>query len=211
MALTTLATLGIIAGATVGIVQGVQAGIQAEQQADIAEFNQKLALRNAEQANINAAAAEKRANAAAEAEQNEYARKEQLAREEAARTLALNRALMGESGVEASAGSSLLVTLDNVINGELNALEVRREGLNRAEQIRYQGQLSAFENRLQAASYKGEAKNYSMQKKAYKQNALYSYLVGAPMQGVSSGIGMMGTFAAAGMLKEGKAGGTSNG
>lgn len=197
-----LGIAAIVVGATAGIVKAVESGIQQQQQADIAEFNQKLALRNAEQANLNAAAAEKRANAAAEAEQNEYARKEQLAREQARKQMALNAALMGASGVESTSGSSLLVTVDNAIAAELNALEVRREGQNRADQIRYEGALNAFENRMQAASFMGEAENYKMQKKMHKQNALYQYTAGTTMGAISGAISGGINAAGAGAFKK---------
>jgi hypothetical protein len=195
-AITLAITAGVVAAA-VGTVGGVMAAEQQQQQADIADFNQKLALRNAEQANLNAAAAEKRANAAAEAEANEYARKEQLAREQARKQMALNAALMGASGVESTSGSSLLVTVDNAIAAELNALEVRREGDNKEEQIRYQGQLNAFENRMKAASFMGEAANYRMQKKAHKTNAAWQYAtapVSGLMDGVKTGVSVYGAM-----------------
>jgi hypothetical protein len=185
--LTTIAITAAVVAATATTVGGIMAAEQQQQQADIAEFNQKLALRNAEQANLNAAAAEKRANAAAEAEQNEYARKEQLAREQARKQMALNAALMGASGVESTSGSSLLVTVDNAIAAELNALEVRREGQNRADQIRYEGALNAFENRMQAASFMGEASNYKMQKKAAKTNKAWT-IAATPVNALASGL-----------------------
>lgn len=172
--------------ATGATLSGIAAAEARQQEADIAEFNSKLALRNAEQANINAAAAEKRANAAAEAEENEYARKEQLAREEARKQMAINASIMGASGVESTSGSSLLLTVDNAIAAELNALEVRREGQNRADQIRYEGQLNAFENRMKAASFMGESTNYQLQKKAAKTNKAWT-LAMTPVDAVSSG------------------------
>lgn len=196
IATSTAIALGVgVLVATAATLGGIAAAEQQQQQADIAAFNQKLALRNAEQANLNAAAAERRANAAAEAEQNEYARKEQLAREEARRQMAINASIMGASGVESTSGSSLLVTVDNAIAAELNAMEVRREGQNRADQIRYEGQLNAFENRMQAASFMGEAANYKMQKKTAKTNKAWTIAttpVNAFASGVSAGISAYG-------------------
>lgn len=164
------------------ITSGYQSATAA---ADIARYNQRLAIRNAEQENINAAAATARANAAAEAETAEYARKEQLEREKNAKLRAYNIAVQGYSGMASDQGSSLLVNIDNAINAELNALDVRRIGQNEVNNIRYEGELNAFQHRLNAAQYLGEAENYRQQRKSIlssRNSQLWSGVASAPFQ-----------------------------
>lgn len=177
-------------GAAGSIVGGVMSYQDSQNQADIADFNAKLAQRNAEQANLNAAASEARANSAADAEQNEYMRKEQLAREESAKRRSLNLAIAGESGVSATGGSSLLVNVDNAVNEELNALDIRRVGENSANNIRYQGQLNAFEQRLQSQSYMGEAQGYKMQSQSIRSNGMNSLLYGSTIGAITESVKM---------------------
>lgn len=165
-----------------GITSGYQSATAA---ADIARYNQRLAIRNAEQENINAAAAQARANAAAEAEAAEYARKEQLKREENARKRAYNLAVQGYSGMASDQGSSLLVNVDNAINAELDALDIRRIGQNEVSNIRYQGELNAFEHRLRQTQYLAEAENYRQQRKSIlssRSSQLWGGVVSAPFQ-----------------------------
>lgn len=136
----------------------------------MARFNQQMAERNAAQENINAAAAQARANAAAEAEAAEYARKEQLEREKNAKLRGYNLAVQGYSGMASDQGSSLLVNIDNAVNAELGALDIRRIGENAANNIRYEGELNAFQHRLNATQYLGEAANYKLQRNNLRAN-----------------------------------------
>ena len=186
--------IGIAVGTAVaagGMTTAISSGVQAQQQADIEEFNAKLAQRNAEQANANAAAQEENANRSAEAQMAETRRAEQIERENARRRRSINAAIAGSSGLEQQSGSSLLVAMDNAVTDELNALEVRRQGQVKADQIIYQGQLNAFDQRLAARGYQGEALNHRLQSNAYSRSVTPTILGGslnALGSGVASGV-----------------------
>ena len=166
--------VGGVVGSLVGIVSGIAGGVAGyynnQAQEDMARFNQQMAERNAAQENINAAAAQARANAAAEAEAAEYARKEQLEREKNAKLRGYNLAVQGYSGMASDQGSSLLVNIDNAVNAELGALDIRRIGENAVNNIRYEGELNAFQHRLNATQYLGEAANYKLQRNNLRTN-----------------------------------------
>ncbi len=191
--LTALIVTGVALGIAGAVTGGISGAVQAKQQAEIAEFNEKLALRNAEQANANAAAAENNAARAAEAQMAETRRAEQIAREKARQKKALNSAWGGMSGTEFTSGSSLLVAIDDAVTDELNALEIRRQGKDQADQIIYSGKLNAFDQRLQAKSFQGEATNYKMQSKAYKDAAPYQ-TTGTILSGVGSSLSALSTL-----------------
>ena len=166
--------VGGVVGSLVGIASGIAGGFadyyNNQAQEDMARFNQQMAERNAAQENINAAAAQARANAAAEAEAAEYARKEQLEREKNAKLRGYNLAVQGYSGMASDQGSSLLVNIDNAVNAELGALDIRRIGENAVNNIRYEGELNAFQHRLNATQYLGEAANYKLQRNNLRAN-----------------------------------------
>ena len=168
MGVLALAIAGAVVGITVGTIETVNNYQQSKAQEDMARFNQRMAERNAAQENINAAAAQARANAAAEAEAAEYARKEQLEREKNAKLRGYNLAVQGYSGMASDQGSSLLVNIDNAVNAELGALDIRRIGENAVNNIRYEGELNAFQHRLNATQYLGEAANYKAQKNSIR-------------------------------------------
>lgn len=193
MGLTALVIAGAVVGIAVGTVGTIGSAVQAQQQKNMAKFNQRMAERNAAQENINAAAAQARANAAAEAEAAEYARKEQLEREKNAKLRGYNLAAQGYSGMASDQGSSLLVNIDNAVNAELSALDIRRIGQNEAANIRYEGELNAFQHRLNTTQYLGEAANYEMQKKAISSQQGWQLAgdiigtVGKGIQGAAAG------------------------
>lgn len=195
MGLTAI-VLGVVgasvaAATATAVTTAVGGYMQAQQQADMFDYNAKLAARNAEQENLNAAAAQARAAAAADVEQQEYLRKEQLEREKNAKLRSYNLAVAGESGVGSDSGSSLLVAVDNAVNGEINALDIRRVGENSANNIRYQGELNAFEHRLNASRYSAESSMLSSQASAVSSSgtgSLISGLATAPLSGASAGL-----------------------
>ena len=168
--------VGSLAAITGSIVGGVADYYNNQAQEDMSRFNQQMAERNAAQENINAAAAQARANAAAEAEAAEYARKEQLEREKNAKLRGYNLAVQGYSGMASDQGSSLLVNIDNAVNAELGALDIRRIGENAANNIRYEGELNAFQHRLNATQYLGEAANYKLQYNNARANKIGSLM-----------------------------------
>ena len=135
--------------------------------------------------------AQARAAAAADAEQQEYLRREQLEREQNAKLRSYNLAVAGESGVGSDSGSSLLVAVDNAVNGEINALDIRRVGENSANNIRYQGELNAFEHRLNASRYSAESSMLSAQSSAVESSGKYGLITGlatAPVSGTLAGV-----------------------
>lgn len=186
-----LGVVGAAVATATAVTTAVGGYMQAQQQADMLDYNSKLAARNAEQENLNAAAAQARAAAAADAEQQEYMRKEQLEREQNAKLRSYNLAVAGESGVGSDSGSSLLVAVDNAVNGEINALDIRRIGENSANNIRYQGELNAFEHRLNASRYSAESSMLSAQSSAVESSGKYGLITGlatAPVSGTLAGV-----------------------
>lgn len=184
-----LGVVGAAVATATAVTTAVGGYMQAQQQADMLDYNSKLAARNAEQENLNAAAAQ--ARAAADAEQQEYLRKEQLEREQNAKLRSYNLAVAGESGVGSDSGSSLLVAVDNAVNGEINALDIRRIGENSANNIRYQGELNAFEHRLNASRYSAESSMLSAQSSAVESSGKYGLITGlatAPVSGTLAGV-----------------------
>ena len=186
-----LGVVGAAVATATAVTSAVGGYMQAQQQADMLDYNSKLAARNAEQENLNAAVAQARAAAAADAEQQEYLRKEQLEREQNAKLRSYNLAVAGESGVGSDSGSSLLVAVDNAVNGEINALDIRRIGENSANNIRYQGELNAFEHRLNASRYSAESSMLSAQSSAVESSGKYGLITGlatAPVSGTLAGV-----------------------
>lgn len=186
-----LGVVGAAVATATAVTTAVGGYMQAQQQADMLDYNSKLAARNAEQENLNAAAAQARAAAAADAEQQEYLRKEQLEREQNAKLRSYNLAVAGESGVGSDSGSSLLVAVDNAVNGEINALDIRRIGENSANNIRYQGELNAFEHRLNASRYSAESSMLSARSSAVESSGKYGLITGlatAPVSGTLAGV-----------------------
>lgn len=117
----TALALSIALGATMGIVGGVQAQQAAEYNADSAEAQ---AQAQQQLMDYNAKMAEREAGYATD----EARRQEQLQRRENSRLLSAQRSLYGKSGVLLTEGTPLAVLGDSAANGELAALEVRRQG-----------------------------------------------------------------------------------
>ena len=200
MGVGALMVAGAVVGGLAGLATGTMSTIanyqQNSAQEDMAKFNKRMAKRNAQQENINAASATARANAAAEAEAAEYARKEQLEREKNAKLRGYNLAVQGYSGMASDQGSSLLVNIDNAVNAELGALDIRRIGENAANNIRYEGELNAFQHRLNAAQYLGEAANYKIQQNSILSQRSWQLTgdiigtVGSMLKGAAKGASM---------------------
>lgn len=146
MGLETAALIGSIGASVIGGAASVAGGImnynQQNQQADaqekafeaeqqnaqnIAEYNAKLAERQAQETEAEAAEREKRA------------------RIEGERRLATQRAFYGKSGAALSTGSPLAVLGETAVNNEMTALEVRREGVIAANDLRSQGQMYEYQ------------------------------------------------------------------
>lgn len=128
MAVTTSAIISAavaLAGTAVGTATAVQ---QAENQRQQADYQSKLASRNAQQAEVSA----QEADEAARQERREGYEAAQVKRQEAARIIGAQRAQTGASGAQTDAGSALDKNLDTAEKGELDALATEQQGQSRA-------------------------------------------------------------------------------
>lgn len=135
-----------LAGAAAGTVSAVQ---QAENRNRQAEYQSKLAARNAQQAEQSAQAADE----ATRQEKRSGYEASQAKRQEAARIISSQRAQTGASGAQADAGSTLDLNLDTAEKGELDALSAQRQGQDNA----YSQQLKAWNLRNQSVESSANA------------------------------------------------------
>lgn len=127
MALSTTAALTLIgAGSAVSALGAIQQGRAA-----------------AAQARFQAAVQEQQATR----EQQLAEQREQDFRRRQSREMASRRAILGASGVEASAGSPLLVSEDFAGETELQALRIRNQGEVTATRLEQQAQLTRMQGR----------------------------------------------------------------
>lgn len=130
----------VIAGivvAAIGVAVSAAAAVNAAQQQEAAaKFNKKIA--------------ENAATAASQAAQaNAASRREQIRR-----VLAQQRADIGGSGVQDTAGSPLLVQIDSAKQGELDALKIEHGGTQQALAFETQGAYARYAgNQAATASY----------------------------------------------------------
>lgn len=134
-------TLATALGVTLGVVGGVQAYQAAQYNADAAEAQAEA---QKQLMDYNAEMAKREAGYAVD----EARYQESLQRKENDRLLSMQRSLYGKSGAMLSEGTPLAVLGDSAANGELMALEVRRQGeierqksLMLANNYTYQGQM----------------------------------------------------------------------
>ena len=147
----------LIQALTVGAtaVQAIGAISSANEEADMMEYNAAIAGQNAQLAQQNAqialenAAREKQAAALEEARQREQVR----------RTIGAANAARGKSGIS-QAGSSLFVTEDSLIQGELDSLL-----------IRHKGKVAANNYKSQAAQFRFQSSQYSSESSMLKAGA----------------------------------------
>lgn len=151
-----LGSLAIVAGVVGGVVGGVGAYQQAQAQEDIANWQ-------AEQEQINADAAQQQAEVAAQAREADARQQEMMEREKNAKIKAQNRANAGVQGLD-NTGTALLYNIDVARQMELNALEVRRQGINDAAMIRWQGDMGVYNHSVAAEGYSAQAANASAAK-----------------------------------------------
>jgi len=136
---------------TAAVISAVNSAKQAQAQQDAAQWQ-------ADQAEANANAARQQAEAAAQVREADAAQQELLARKRNASLKAENRANAGAQGVD-NTGTSLLNDIALARDMELNALEVRRQGVNDAAMIRWQGELTAANSLVSARGYQFQADN----------------------------------------------------
>lgn len=139
---------------------GVYGSIQsAKQQKEQARYQSAVAQQNAELAEENASA-QRRQGYEAMVEQ----------RRKAAKLIGTQRAVAGASGVAVDVGSNLDIQTDTASQGEMDALKLYQQGLDKAY------------------SYDIQATNYSSQSKAYAYSAKQAGSTGL-MNAASSAIG----------------------
>jgi hypothetical protein len=133
-----IALVGTVMSTVGTIQQGKAAAGQARFQSQVANNNAIVAQQQAD-----------RAVQQAKVDEDDFRRQQ-------SRLLASRRAVLGNSGVEAAAGSPLLVSEDFAGESELNALRIRNQGavnVNRLEQnvLNQQAQSGLFANQAQTA------------------------------------------------------------
>lgn len=177
IALIGLAGGGAALGAATGFYGAFSTANAQQQQA---EFNAKMAERQANQEQANATAAANQANAAAAAKDQETETNAALLRRRNVSVLAQNRADAGALGFD-STGSSLLFSLEQAENSELQVSDLVRQGRYDASLLRYQGQMAAYEHNQKAQNYKYES-DYM---KSQAHNAAVNKWVGGGLGGAS--------------------------
>ena len=159
---TTLLLGGLVLGA-IGVGLGTYGAFaQAQAQQDMANYNKAVAKQQAAAAERNAKLAQRQAEQAAIAKENDTRRQAQLEKRKLLRIKAMNTAKSGYSGT-AVAGSNLLAEIETAQNVELNFQEIMRSGKEEAANIRYQGKMSAYNSLLGAMSSRARANSYAMQ------------------------------------------------
>ena len=154
LTLITIAAGAALAGGVVDIVG----------QQNQAEFNEQMARRNAEQQRLNAEQQRNITRIQVEAQNAETNAEVDAVRRRNQAILAQNRAVAGMLGIDTT-GSSLLLAVDNAENAELEALEVKRTGRNKANQMQYEGDVQAYNYELAAQNSLLEADFVNKQKK----------------------------------------------
>lgn len=157
LAATALQSMGSLTG-------GFSQASQLDQQARAADYNATVAGMQADSAY--AAGVER----------------ENLQRRNAATFLGESRAALGESGFDSSSGSALDVQLQNVRNAEMDALQIRYEGVLQGQGYESEERMS----RYQAATLRGQARNT---RKAAVFSAATSALMGYAGYGQNFGPG----------------------
>lgn len=147
-------TITLIAVAAGAAVAGGVVDITGQQ--NQAEFNEQMARRNAEQQRLNAEQQRNITRIQVEAQNAETNAEVDAVRRKNQAILAQNRAEAGMLGIDTT-GSSLLLAVDNAENAELEALEVKRTGRNKANQMQYEGDVQAYNYELAAQNSLMEA------------------------------------------------------
>ncbi|WP_308586573.1 hypothetical protein [uncultured Desulfovibrio sp.] len=134
-----------IAGTAVSTTMSMQAQQkQAQQQKASAEYQAKIAEQNQEQAQEQAASVKRQGY--------DDAQRQRL---KAAGIIGTQRAIAGASGVTVDTGSNLDLTMETAEKGELDALAIQQQSLDKAHNLEIQG----WNSGQQAAAYSWQANN----------------------------------------------------
>ncbi len=150
--------MAAISGTTAAIIAGVTAAAslagtamsisaqqrQAQQQKDAAEYQAKIAQQNQEMAQEQAASVKRQGY--------DDAQRQRL---KAAGIIGTQRAIAGASGITVDTGSNLDLQLDTVEKGELDALAIHQQSLDKSHNIQIQG----WNSGQQAQAYAWQADN----------------------------------------------------
>lgn len=148
MAITS-AIVGVVG--VMGSAYGAYQSSQAQQQQ--ADYQSKMAARNAQIAEQNAQLAEEQGR---QAKKEGYENKLKK-RQEVAGVIGAQRAAQGASGAVVDVGGNLDLNLDTAESGEIDALKLEQQGLD----ADYQKRLEAWNYREQGAAQSSAAKQYS--------------------------------------------------
>jgi hypothetical protein len=188
---------------TMAVVGGTMGILDTIQEAEQAEFNEEMARRNAAQQQANAQQQRNLAKIQVEAQNAETNAEVDAVRRKNQAILAQNRAEAGMLGIDTT-GSSLLLAVDNAENAELEALEVKRTGRNKANQLQYEGDVQAYNYELAAQNYLMEADYLKRQKGWAWNNGAFNVLEGAVSGATSaiSGVNAYNQFAKANKMSQ---------
>lgn len=132
---------------------------QGQAQQRQADFQSKMAQRNAQIAEQNAQMAEQEGREAKRIGYENAVRK----RQEAARIIGSQRAAFGASGAQADQGAALDLALDTAEKGELDAFQLRQQGLD----TDYNKRIEAWNFREQGAGQQLQGQLFGMQSQSY--------------------------------------------
>lgn len=155
-ALLVASMAATVAGAGMSAYSAYQQG-QAQQRQ--AEFQEKLSQRNAKIAEENARMAEEEGRQAKRIGYENAVRK----RQEAAQIVGSQRAAFGASGAQVDQGAALDLALDTVEKGELDAFQLRQQGLD----TDYNKRIEAWNFREQGTGQQLQGRLYGMQTEGY--------------------------------------------
>lgn len=148
--IAAITAITALAGTAAGAYGSYRSSQAQQQQAD---YQSKMAARNAQVAEQNARLAEEQGR---EAKKEGYENKLKK-RQEAAGVIGAQRAAQGASGVVVDVGGNLDLNLGTAETGELDALKLEQQGLD----ADYQKRIEAWNYREQGAAQEAAGKRYS--------------------------------------------------
>jgi hypothetical protein len=140
-ALAVASAAASVASAGMGMIGGIQS---ARQESAMAEYQNQASLNEGIYQKQMADYNQQIANQNAQNTLNESVEAEARKRAEAERVIGMQRALYGKSGVALYSGSPLAVLGDTQANLEMDALDLRREGIIKSNQLKQDGIMSGY-------------------------------------------------------------------
>lgn len=154
--ITAVTAVASLAGTVVsGIAQQQAAQQQAEQQEAAARYQQQVADRNRQIAQQNQELAEEQARAARKEGWDAAVKR----RQEVASIIGAQRARQGASGTAIDAGSNLDLNMSTAEQGEIDALALQQQGLDKARNL----EMQAWGYGNEAQNQQSASQNYAWQ------------------------------------------------